>query len=421
VATLAAGSAQVEPHRSGRHALILANRLPWPLDDGWKVRTFHVMRGVASAMRATVVVFHPPADGETIEAARAALGSSVQLITIEPPPAYTPLNLLRGLLTRVPVHVWNQESDSMRRVIRDILARDPVDLVVAESTFLARYLEAIPRRVPRIVDTHNIDSVTFGRYVQSLPPGPRRWYAAATVRRLASLEQSTFRACDGVWVCSDIEGEMTRRVAPAEQVWVVPNGVDTAWFAPGQVVAAPTDPLLFFGRLDYFPNIDGLQYFVRDILPLLAGVQPALRMSLVGAAATREVRDLVDRSPALRLTGRVPDVRSSLAGAAVVVVPLRVGGGTRLKILEALSMAKPVVSTSVGAEGLAVRDGEHLRIADSPSAFAAAVSELLADPAAARRLGENGRALMLQRYDWAQVRAVVARSLAVVAERRGGE
>jgi glycosyltransferase involved in cell wall biosynthesis len=309
----------------------------------------------------------------------------------------------------------------MRRAIRDTVAQDPVDVVVAESTFMARYLERIPRRVHRIVDTHNIDSITFGRYVQSLAGGPRRWYAAATVRRLASLEASTFRACDGVWVCSDLEFELARAAAPAERLWVVPNGVDTAWFSPGEVPPAETDPLLFFGRLDYFPNIDGLQYFAREVLPLLKLERPQLRVSLVGAAATREVRELVAGTPALRLTGRVPDVRASLAGAAIVVVPLRVGGGTRLKILEALSMAKPVVSTSVGAEGLAVRDGEHLRIADSPAEFARAVDELLANPAAAKRLGENGRALVQQRYDWAQVRSVVARSLAVITERRGRE
>jgi sugar transferase (PEP-CTERM/EpsH1 system associated) len=402
-----------------RHALILANRLPYPLDDGWKVRTFHVMRGVAGGMRATAIVFHPAGDQPTIEAAREALGSDIRLITIEPPPAYTLRNLVRGIVTRIPVHVWNQESVAMQRAIAEVLARDPVDVVVAESTFMARYLDRIPSEMARIVDTHNIDSLTFGRYVQSLREGPRRWYASATVRRLAGLEAETFRKSDGVWVCSDVDHELARSHAPADRVWTVPNGVDTAWFSPSAVPPAKTDPLLFFGRLDYFPNIDGQRYFTREILPHILARHPELRVSLVGAAATREISELVAQTPALRLAGRVPDVRAWLAGAAVVVVPLRVGGGTRLKILEALSMARPVVSTSVGAEGLAVRDREHLRIADSPEAFADAVLELIENPEQARQIGENGRALVQQRYDWSHVRRIVASSLESVLQRRG--
>jgi len=402
------------------HALILANRLPYPLDDGWKVRTFHVIAGVASHARATVVVFHPAAERAVVEEARRALGDRVRLIALEPPRSYTLPNLVRGLVTQVPVHVWNQESSSMRRVVQEVIAEAAPDLVIAESTFMARYLTLVPRDVPRIVDTHNIDSVTFARYVRSLPPGVRRAYAAVTVRRLATLESATFRSATGVWVCSDVERELAQRTAPSTRVWTVPNGVDTTYFAPREGAATESSRLLFFGRLDYFPNVDGMDWFAREILPRIDAKRPGTGVDVVGAAATRELRDLVARTPSLRLTGRAPDLRAAIADACVVVVPLRAGGGTRLKILEALSMAKPVVSTSVGAEGLDVEDGEHLVLADAPQAFADAVLSLLADPVRAARMGAAGRARVRERYDWSHVRSIVADSMDEVM-RRGRE
>jgi glycosyltransferase involved in cell wall biosynthesis len=403
------------------HALILANRLPWPLDDGWKVRTFHVIAGVASHARATLVVFHPLSDRALVDAARAALGERVRLLALEPPPSYTFGNLVRGLVTPTPVHVWNQESASMRRVVQDIVASDPPDLVIAESTFMARYLTLVPEGVPSIVDTHNIDSVTFARYVHSLPLGFRRAYASVTVRRLASLETATFRSASGVWVCSDIERELAQRSAPSTRIWTVPNGVDTTYFAPSAGAPTDTSRLLFFGRLDYFPNVDGMHYFAREILPRIEAGRPGTRVDVVGASATRELRELAARTPALQLSGRAPDLRAAIEAAAVVVVPLRVGGGTRLKILEALSMAKPVVSTRIGAEGLDVTDGEHIVLADSADAFADAVLGLLGDPARAARLGAAGRARVRERYDWSHVRGIVAGSMDVVMQRGQGE
>jgi glycosyltransferase involved in cell wall biosynthesis len=399
--------------RTGGHALILANRLPFPLDDGWKVRTFHIMRGIARALPSTALVFHPARDVVTIAAARAALGPDVDLVTIEPPRAYTPLNLLRGMFTRLPVHVWNQESAGMRRALRAALAKGP-EVVIAESTFMARYLDLLPPGVPRVVDTHNIDSITFRRYVASLRSGPRRWYAAATVRRLKTLEAATFAKATGVWVCSEEERELAQRSAPSGRVWLVPNGVDTSYFAPTDQAPRASNSLLFFGRLDYFPNVDGLQYFVHEILPLIAGRRPGVTLDIVGAGTGREVRELAARHPSLRLVGRVPDLRALLDTAGVVVVPLRVGGGTRLKILEALAMARPVVSTSVGAEGLAVRGDQHLMLADTPQRFADAVISLLEHPEQAKRLGEQGRDLVCQHYDWGHIGRIVARSLSVV-------
>jgi sugar transferase (PEP-CTERM/EpsH1 system associated) len=396
------------------HALILANRLPWPLDDGWKVRTFHVLRGIALRARVTMLVFHPDSDAATADTARTAFGPGVRLLTVDPPRAYGPAALLRGISTRYPVHVWNQESAALRQQVRSIVEQDPIDFVVAESTFMARYLDLVPAGVPRLIDTHNIDSVTFSRYVMALRPGLRRAYAAVTVRKLAAFESATYRASDGVWVCSEIEREMVSAMAPGSRVWTVPNGVDTTFFDPAHRPRSVPDRILFFGRLDYYPNIDGLGWFAREILPRIQARRPDVELQVVGAGAGRDL-DAIAALPGVRLIGRVADIRDSLGEASVVVAPLRVGGGTRLKILEALSMGRSVVSTSIGAEGLDVENGVNITLADDPETTANAVVSQLADPVAAARLGDCGRSLVRERYDWTRVDELVAASLEDVA------
>jgi len=402
--------------RNRRHAIVLANRLPWPLDDGWKVRTFHVVRGIARHARVTLVVFNGSADGDE---AAAAFGPEVRLITVEPPRPYTAGALVRGLVTRYPVHIWNQESSALRGTLAALVSADPPDVFVAESTFVARYMDGIPAGVPRVIDTHNVDSVTFGRYATAMRPGPRRVYATITARKLASFERATYRRANAVWVCSDVEREIVRGMAPSTPVWTVPNGVDTRHFSPAGSASDP-DRVLFFGRLDYYPNVDGLGYFIREILPELKRRRPGIRFDVVGAGAAREVEALASMDPAVRLVGRVPDLRTVLRGAAVVVVPLRVGGGTRLKVLEAMSMARPVVSTAIGAEGIAARSGEDLVIADDARAFGAAVADLLDDPAKAAAIGESGRSLVSRHYDWSHIGGILGGSLGELAG-PGGE
>lgn len=397
------------------HVLVLANRLPFPLDDGWKMRTFQMVRSVAAVSdRTTLIVFHPAEDRVTLEGARDAFGASVDVRAVARPPAYTPARLLRGLVSDTPVHVWNQESTAMRAELRRLIETHTFDLVLAESTFMYRYMDLFPAGVRRVVDTHNVDSVTFERYARTLAGTPRGWYAALTARKLKRFEARTFASADAIWVCSDEEAGLVRAMAPGANVWIVPNGVDTMTMAPMASVTPAPGRLVFFGRLDYFPNVDALRHFAADVLPLLAGVAD-LELWIVGQAATAEVRAIADRTPRVRLIGRVDELAPVLASAAVIVVPLRVGGGTRLKILEALSMARPLVSTTIGAEGLRLRPGVDLLIADEPAAFAGAIRSILDDPARAARLGANGRETVRDLYDWSAAGDMVARSVATLA------
>ncbi|MGH7503791.1 MAG: glycosyltransferase family 4 protein [Longimicrobiales bacterium] len=394
-----------------RRAIVLANRLPFPPDDGWKVRTFHIVRNVARRAHVKLLVFHDTGDEESISAARSAFGAAVDLIVVQPPRSYTAANVIRGIVTNRPVHVWNQESPAMHDTLRALLSRNDTDFVLSESTFMERYFHRVPDTVPVLVDTHNIDSITFQRYVRSLKPGPRRAYAALTVRKLARLERDVYHEADAVWVCSEEERTTVRRMVPDCNVRTVPNGVDTSLMMPRPGDRMIPNRALFFGRLDYFPNIDAVEYLARDIVPRLRDRLPDLELILAGPAATKRVVELARDTPGLRHIGRVHDVRALLASAALVLVPLRVGGGTRLKIVEAMAAGRPIVSTSIGAEGLSVRHGTELLIGDSTEAMVESALAILSDRDTATRLGAAARQTAQRLYDWSVIGAMLEASI----------
>lgn len=399
------------------NALVLANRLPFPLDDGWKVRSWHVIEAVASVMPVTLAVARPDDPG-LLEAARTSFSGPVDIVTFRLGRRNSPWRALAGLVTPWPVLYWNQQSRDAHRQVRQAVETRRFSVGIAVLTYLYPYLRHLAPGARRIVDTHNVDSANMDRYVATLPAGPRRAYAALTARKLRRLESRVFAAADETWVCSDEDARAVRRAVGQARVAVVPNGVDTTRFAP-----APRPPvpgrLLFFGRLDYFPNREAIEWFVREMLPEIRRAVPEAHLEVVGQGAEPALAALLATSPGARLHGPVTDVPAALAEASVVVVPLRAGGGTRLKILEALGAARPVVSTTVGAEGLDLTPGKDLLLADDAAAFAAAVTGLLRHPEQGARLGAAGRETVRRRYDWALVRAQVAGLLAPAGVRAG--
>jgi glycosyltransferase involved in cell wall biosynthesis len=191
--------------------------------------------------------------------------------------------------------------------------------------------------------------------------------------------------------------------------------VDTAYFAPVRDAAAKPAHMVFTGSMDWLPNEDGMLHFVRDVLPLIRRDEPAATLSIVGRAPTPAVRRLA-QEPGIEVTGSVPDVRPHVAAGQVYVVPLRIGGGTRLKIFEAMGMGKAIVSTTVGAEGLPVTHGRDILLADGPAAFAAAVVRVIRDPVLRERLEGAARRLVVDRFDW----SAVASDFEAALDRAGG-
>jgi len=218
-------------------------------------------------------------------------------------------------------------------------------------------------------------------------------------RKLRREELGTYRDADGVYLCSAVDERRLLQEVPGVRTAVIPNAADVEYYQP-----RPTDPppdgrtVVFFGLLSYVPNIDGVAHFVQDIWPRIARTHPKARCKIIGGHPPSSLLELA--GPRIELTGFVADLRPHLAAAAAVVVPLRLGGGTRLKIVEAMAMGKAIVSTTLGAEGIMAVPGRDLLIEDEPAAFAEAVNRLLAEPCLAARIGRSARQLAVERYAW---------------------
>jgi glycosyltransferase involved in cell wall biosynthesis len=255
-------------------------------------------------------------------------------------------------------------------------------------------------RPPKVVlGEHNVEW-DLNRQVAERERGLiRRLYGGMDWRKLRREEEQAWRDHDGVTVCSPNDLERLAAVAPAARAAVIPNAVDLEHYRPLPTHPAP-DPrtIVFFGSQGYAPNADAILHFLDRIWPQVQARAPEPRLEIIGPGAPPEVQ--ARRGPQVEVAGFVDDLRPRLARAAVVIAPLRMGGGTRLKILEAMAMGRPVVSTSLGAEGLEVEHGVELLLADTPETFAAAVGDLLADPERARRIGEAARARVEQQYSW---------------------
>ena len=236
---------------------------------------------------------------------------------------------------------------------------------------------------------------------------PGRWhgaaYSAVQWQRLRRYEARVCREADAVVVVSATDAALLLRIAPEARYVVLPNGVDTSAFAFRAGPPAEPPELVFTGTMDYRPNVDAMLWFAEAILPLVRRARPDVRCVVVGKAPDRRLLAAAEREPGLVVTGAVPDVQPYLARAVVYVVPMRMGSGSRLKVLEALAAGVPLVSTRLGIEGIAVNAEEYALVAERPEAFAEAVLRLLADSALAGRLAARGRALVEERYDWGRL------------------
>jgi polysaccharide biosynthesis protein PslH len=308
----------------------------------------------------------------------------------------------RSLLSPSSFERHQVSVPGLQRALHDLLRRRRRDVVSLHGPFLSGYdVRIAPPGSPPplvLVDAHNVEHQLARRSYETSEETLRRLHHAVNWRKVRREEVAAWRSADGVAFTSRDDAALARPMLGRVPAAVIPNGVDVAYFRPEPDVPAEPGSIVFFGTLDYFPNQDGVRHFLSDIWPRLAPAAPRSRVRIIGPHPTPEV--LAQRGPRLDVAGCVDDLRPYLARAAVVVVPLRVGGGTRFKILEAMAMGRPVVSTTIGAEGLDVKDGREVLIADGAEAFAAAVRRVLEDEPLARALGAAGRALVERRYGW---------------------
>jgi len=310
---------------------------------------------------------------------------------------------LRALFSRSSFELRYFSIPAFQHALDELLSRRQFHVVfISAGLFLTRHRfgqGGSRSPLPRLVlDEHNIE-FDLQRQMTVIGGPLRRLHNSVNWRKLRREEIDDWQRFDGVTFTSDVDQARARPLAPSMRSAVVPSGVDLRAFHP-----KPGDPppdgrtVMFFGINDYYPNTDGILFLVREVWPLLAASHPQARLKIVGPRPTPEILAL--QGARVEVTGAVDDVRPHLAEAAAVVVPLRLGGGTRLKVLEAMAMAKPIVSTRIGAEGIDVVHEKHLLLADEPAQFAAAVGRVLDDTRLGARLGEEGRALVSARYSW---------------------
>jgi len=310
---------------------------------------------------------------------------------------------LQSLLSRRSFERLRVDLPELQTQLDRLLRSRRFDVVQVEFPYLAHlHLRQSPpgtRRPVVVVDAHEIAHEMVRQFARSGSGLGRTLYAGLDWRKLRAEELEAFRSADAVVVCSEVDRQRVLQNLPAVRSVVVPNAADLEHYRP-----RPGDPspdgrtVLFFGLLSTLPNIDGVRWLTREIWPQVLRARPDARLKILGKDAPPEVEALA--GPTVEVTGFVSDLRPHLASAAAVVVPLRLGGGTRLKIVEAMAMARPIVSTTLGAEGIEARSDQHLLLADTPVAFAADVVKLLNDPRDGARLGNAGRALAEERYSW---------------------
>jgi glycosyltransferase involved in cell wall biosynthesis len=400
--------------------LVVAPDCPFPPVGGGQLRIYHCLRALAGRHDLTLVAFDwgrkadpPPFPLRVVE------------VPWTMPPLYEEMLYGAGEVSRrahaelartgEPFLVSYYQSADMEEALRRV-TRDPFDLIILENSFMARFLPALPPAVPKVLVLYDVHSRMEMR--RAADPGDPEAEHADPERMLA-FERWAAGQCALCVAVSQSEADAARSLLGAARVAVVPNGVDTQYFTPA---AGPGRPnrLLFTGSMNYWPNVRAVQFFCGEILPLIRARAPEAHLHVVGTSPTPEVRGLA--SDHVTVVGAVPDMRPHYAEAAVVVVPLRDGGGTRLKILEAAACAGAMVSTTVGAEGLEFCPGRDLLIADKPPAFAEAVLRLLGDEPGRSGMGRAARSAAL-RYDWetigAEYRRLVEHTF-VTGEAQGG-
>lgn len=365
--------------------LFICPFVPWPLVNGGKIRTYNLIEQASHHAEIHLRVVCEPDQAPDAEEALRSVCASLRFFERQRPRPLT--RWIRPKLER-----WFH-SPQLTAGVRAELAAGGFQLVHLDELLLARIVPPDPR-IPVVQHHHKLDTVLYDTL--SANQGVGRHFDLWKLRR---LEAESARRYRHHLLCSEGDAEVLRSRYGALDCAVVPSGFDPRLYQPSDPpVERVPGRLVFLGSMNYGPNVDAVVHFVHEILPHIRARDPRAHLQIVGGEPVDAVRALA--GDAVTVTGRVPDVRGYLEAASMLVVPLRIGGGTRLKIVEALALATPVVSTTIGAEGLGLASEEHLRLADAPERFADAVCELLADPSGAATMGERGRGFVLERYRW---------------------
>jgi sugar transferase (PEP-CTERM/EpsH1 system associated) len=382
-----------------------------PPDTGGKIRSYHILRELARQHSVTFFSFYAAHDGD-LHPDLKDMFDRVVCIPLKLP-APKSLAEIRDygirLLSSEPYSITKYCRPEVRRRLHALLQQEAYDVILCDFMFAAG---VIPWDwpAPKVLFTHNVEATIWRRHYEVATNPIWKAISRWEWRKMEAAERRYLRLADQVLTVSQTDRDAFAPFVEPGKLTVIPTGVDVDYFRPMPVEETAIS-LVFTGSMDWLPNEDAILYFVDAILPLIKQQCAEVSLEVVGRSPSRKLQALAEVEKSIRLTGWVEDIRPFVARGSVCIVPLRIGGGTRLKIFEAMAMNKAVVSTSVGAEGLPVRPGENILLADAPQDFADSVVSLLRDPNQRRRLGTAARALVQESYGWPRVAENFARTL----------
>ena len=391
--------------------LFLVHRMPYPPNKGDKVRSFHLLQHLAQRHRVFVGTFIDDPDDEVHIPKLRGLCSGLHVAPLHPLRAR--LGSLGGLFTREALTLPYYRDAGLARWVDETLSTERIDAAVVFSSAMAQYTQGRPG-LPVWVDFVDVDSAKWAAYAPQ-HRWPMSWLYEREGRELLRYERAVAATARRAYFATDKEADLFRGLAPecAANVVAMNNGVDAEYFAPDiqrpSPYAAGEMPIVFTGAMDYWPNIDAVTWFAREVLPRLRLARPGLRFHVVGRSPGPAVRALAGE--AVVVSGTVPDVRPYLQHAAVVVAPLRLARGIQNKILEAMAMGRPVVAAKGCVDVIMAEPGTEIVAASDATDYAGAVEALLDEPERARAIGQAGRRRVLEAYTWAAHMAVLDEQL----------
>ena len=405
-----------------RRILVLTPQLPYPPHQGTTIRNYNLIRELAARHDIWLLSFTVTPDPADSVAHLRSFCWDVQ--TVPAPERTTRARIVSTFSSPLPDMALRLESSAFRLRLDAMLSGQRFHIAQVEGIEMAPYLNQLagsPSPRPLLVfDDHNAEYVLQRRAYETDLRKPSRWpaalYSLIQWQKLARYERAACRSSDRVIAVSAADSEALRRLLPAMEINVVPNGVDLTYWQPDPIPSPlPNTPsLVFVGKMDFRPNVDAVLWFHNHVLPLVHREMPATHVYVVGKNPHRRLATLA-QSAHVTMTGYVPDARPYVAGADVYIVPLRIGGGTRLKVLEAMAMRKAIVSTSLGCEGIGISHGREALLADAPRAFAHAVLSLLRDARYGQDLGQRAQEFVRERYDWKHIVPMLERAHADAA------
>lgn len=399
------------------HILWIKTEFLHPVDKGGRIRTYQMLRALRRNHRVTYLTLDDGTAAANAEELATEYADVVERVPFTPPAKGSVAffgDLLRNVFSGLPYAVARYRSRELGERLRVLCDKGDVDVVVCD--FLAPSLN-VPDElgIPTVLFQHNVEAMIWERHATVANHPVKRAYMHRQWQRMLRHERAECARFERVIAVSPEDAAVFREQFGVREVSHVPTGVDTDYFRPSGEVERQPHEIVFTGSMDWMPNEDAIRWFVADILPLVRARVPDVTLTVVGRNPPSSIRALGDND-GITVTGSVPDVRPYIERATAFIVPIRIGGGTRLKIFEAMAMERPVVSTAIGAEGLPVRDGADALLADTPAAFADAVVRLLLEPELAARIGNAAAAAVRAEYGWDRVAARFAEICAGVAQ-----